>query len=136
MTAWPQWLIPTGDPSKHARVASLLLSGAEAEVIRASCGRQGEYFPTGYRQYHRLVKSQNIARNPQLSEQGYLVEDGEEASQGGRKARLLRLNDQLGYLVGLDIGATSIDVVLADVSGQVFQRRSEPADVRQAPDDF
>jgi glucokinase-like ROK family protein len=71
-----------------------------------------------------------------LLRKGYLVEAGEDASQGGRKARRLHLNDQLGFLVGLDIGATSIDAVLADVSGRVLQRRSEPSDVRQSPDTF
>jgi glucokinase-like ROK family protein len=66
----------------------------------------------------------------------FLLEVGEGASQGGRKPRLLRLNDQLGYLVGLDIGATSVDLALADVGGKVIRRHSEPADVRQPPDVF
>jgi glucokinase-like ROK family protein len=36
----------------------------------------------------------------------------------------------------MDIGATSIDLVLTDVGGKVIQSRSEPADVRQPPDAF
>ena len=47
---------------------------------------------------------------------------------------LLSINNQLGYLVGVDIGATSIDLALADVCGEILQRRSEPADVRNSPD--
>ncbi len=43
---------------------------------------------------------------------GYLIETGEGISQGGRKPRLLSINDRLGLLVGLDIGATSMDMVL------------------------
>ena len=119
------------------RLASvpIFLSRAEAEIVRilwrqATISRGDIGNVTGWSK----AKTSQLIQN--LLVKGYLVEDGEEASQGGRKARLLRLNEQLGYLVGLDIGATSIDVVLADVSGQVLQRRSEPADVRQPPDAF
>ena len=113
----------------------IFLSSAEAEVIRilwrqASISRPDIADITGWSK----AKTSQLIQT--LLSKGYLVEAGEEASQGGRKAQLLRLNDQLGYLVGLDIGATSIDVVLADVSGHVLQRRSEAADVRQAPDAF
>jgi glucokinase-like ROK family protein len=37
-------------------------------------------------------------------------------------------------VVGIDIGASSIEVALADVSGKVLQRHCEPADVRQPPE--
>jgi glucokinase-like ROK family protein len=63
-----------------------------------------------------------------------LVEIGEGASQGGRKPRLLRINDQLGYVAGIDIGATSLDVALADVTGSILQRCSEPTDVKLPPE--
>jgi glucokinase-like ROK family protein len=69
-----------------------------------------------------------------LVEKGYLVEVGEGVSQGGRKPRLLRINDQLGYIAGIDIGATSLDIALADVTGSVLQRCSEPTDVKLSPD--
>ena len=65
---------------------------------------------------------------------GYLVEIGEGASQGGRRPHLLRINNQLGYIAGIDIGATSLDVALADVSGLILQRCSEPTDVKLGPD--
>jgi glucokinase-like ROK family protein len=69
-----------------------------------------------------------------LVEKGYLVEVGEGVSQGGRKPRLLRINDQLGYIAGIDIGATSLDIALADVTGSILQRCSEPTDVKLSPD--
>jgi glucokinase-like ROK family protein len=69
-----------------------------------------------------------------LMEKGYLVEAGEGVSQGGRKPRLLRFNNQLGYIAGIDIGATSMDVALADVTGLIVQRRSEPTDVHLRPE--
>jgi glucokinase-like ROK family protein len=69
-----------------------------------------------------------------MVERGLLVEVGEGASQGGRRPHLLRINPQLGYIVGVDIGATSLDLTLADVSGQIVQRCSESADVRNRPE--
>jgi len=69
-----------------------------------------------------------------LVNKDYLVEIGEGASQGGRRPRLLRINNQLGYIAGIDIGATSLDVALADVSGLILQRRSEPTDVKLNPE--
>ena len=62
------------------------------------------------------------------------MEVGEGVSQGGRKPRLLRINNQLGYIAGIDIGATSLEIALADVTGSILQRRSEPTDVHLSPE--
>ena len=69
-----------------------------------------------------------------LVDKGYLLEIGEGVSQGGRKPRLLKINDQLGYIAGIDIGATSLDIALADVTGSVLRRCSEPTDVKLSPE--
>jgi glucokinase-like ROK family protein len=122
---------------KQARkqTAPILLSGDEAEVMRA-LGRQERISRTEISNITGWSKAKTSQEIRSLVAKGFLVDVGEGASQGGRKPRLLRLNDQLGYLVGMDIGATSIDLVLADVGGKVLQSRSEPADVRQPPDAF
>jgi glucokinase-like ROK family protein len=64
---------------------------------------------------------------------GFVVEVGEGDSGGGRRPRLLRLNSRLGYIAGVDIGATSIDLALADLNTQVLARDSTPAEVRGEP---
>jgi glucokinase-like ROK family protein len=64
---------------------------------------------------------------------GFLTEGGEGDSRGGRRPRLLRLNSHLGYMIGVDIGATSIDLALADLNARVLGRDSGPADVRDEP---
>jgi glucokinase-like ROK family protein len=69
-----------------------------------------------------------------LIKRNLVVEVGEGNSEGGRKPRLLSINNNLGFLIGVDIGMTSLDIALADVCGQVLERRSEPADVRDAPE--
>ena len=123
--------------AKTTRVTSvpIFLSRAEAEIVRI-LWRQPNVSRPDIANITGWSKAKTSQQVQSLLNKNYLVEDGEEASQGGRKARLLRLNDRIGYLVGLDIGATSIDVVLADVSGKVLQQRTEPADVRQPPDAF
>jgi glucokinase-like ROK family protein len=115
--------------------APILLSGDEAEVMR-SLARQERISRSEISSVTGWSKAKTSQEIRGLIGKGFLVEVGEGASQGGRKPRLLRLNDQLGYLVGLDIGATSIDLALADVGGKVIRRLSEPADVRQPPDLF
>lgn len=112
-----------------------MISRADAEVIRAlskqeQISRSEVAHITGW---SKAKTSQEIRR---LIDKGYLVEMGEGVSQGGRRPRLFRLNDRLGFLVGLDIGATSVDMVLSDIGGKVFERRSEPADVRNSPEEF
>ena len=128
---------PVKNNIKQARTqtAPILLSGDEAEVMRA-LGRQEKISRTEISNITGWSKAKTSQEIRSLVGKGFLVEVGEGASQGGRKPRLLRLNDQLGYLVGMDIGATSIDLVLTDVGGKVIQSRSEPADVRQPPDAF
>jgi glucokinase-like ROK family protein len=69
----------------------------------------------------------------QMISRGFLMEVGEGDSQGGRRPTMLRLNNQLGYLVGVDIGATSVDLALADLHAQVLARESGPTDVRADP---
>lgn len=63
-----------------------------------------------------------------------LMEIGEGDSRGGRKPRHLSLGDKLGYVAGIDLGATSLDLALADICGNIVQRCSESADVRDDPE--
>lgn len=65
-----------------------------------------------------------------LMELNILVEAGEGVSQGGRRPLILEINGQYGYVVGIDIGATSIDVAIADFRGEILAHQAEPADVR------
>lgn len=68
-----------------------------------------------------------------LVEQGLLAESGLQRSSGGRRAENLQINGALGVLVGIDIGATSIDVAVLAPDLGVLAHRGEPADVRQGP---
>lgn len=69
-----------------------------------------------------------------LVELKVLTEVGHGKSEGGRRPRLLDIHAGLGFIAGVDIGATSVDLALADFRGEILERRSESADVRDAPD--
>ncbi len=52
---------------------------------------------------------------------------------GGRRSKKFGLNGNLGLVAGIDIGATSIDLGIADFSGRLLVRHSEPALVKDGP---
>jgi glucokinase-like ROK family protein len=69
-----------------------------------------------------------------LLEEGVLAEVGYGESVGGRRPQMLDINAGLGYVAGIDIGATSVDLALADFSGKILARDSFMADVRVQPE--
>ena len=52
---------------------------------------------------------------------------------GGRRSKTFGLNGKLGLLAGIDIGATSIDLGIADFSGKLLARYAEPASIKDGP---
>ncbi len=52
---------------------------------------------------------------------------------GGRRSKNFSLNGDFGLVAGVDIGATSIDLGIADFSGKLLVRFSEPASVKDGP---
>lgn len=65
------------------------------------------------------------ARVRKLLTAGYVHEEGETESHGGRRARLLRFNARYGYVIGIDVGGHQVSVALADLAGELisFERR-------------
>ncbi|HSL44626.1 MAG TPA: ROK family transcriptional regulator [Anaerolineales bacterium] len=124
----------TSTKKKISRVtAPILVTSAEVEVMRA-LRRQGRISRSEISHITGWSKAKASQEIRILVDKGYLVEVGEGASQGGRKPRLLRINNQLGYVAGIDIGATSMDIALADVTGSILQHCSEATDVKLSPE--
>jgi len=67
-----------------------------------------------------------------LERYGLVEPAGHAASRGGRRSTMVRLADNL-RLVGVDVGATSIDVGVTDARCEVLAHASEPCDIRQGP---
>ncbi len=53
---------------------------------------------------------------------------------GGRRPKLLGINPKGGYVVGVDIGATHLGLLLSDLSAQVVHAIEIPFDVSQGPE--
>jgi glucokinase-like ROK family protein len=113
--------------------APVVLSAAEAEIMRVlrKNGQTSRPEITSITGWSRAKTSQEISA---MIEKGFLVETGKGLSKGGRKPRLLFLNNGLGFVVGVDIGATSVEIALADMNGKILTRLAEQADVRQPPE--
>jgi glucokinase-like ROK family protein len=109
------------------------VNSAEVEIMRA-LRRQGRISRSEISSITGWSKAKASQEIRSLVDKGYLVEVGEGVSQGGRRPRILRINDQLGYIGGIDIGATSLDIALADVTGSILQRCSVPTDVKWPPE--
>ncbi|TDC76376.1 ROK family transcriptional regulator [Streptomyces hainanensis] len=68
-----------------------------------------------------------------LEELGFVEKAGHAASSGGRRSGLVRLSSRLRF-VGVDIGATSLDVAVTDGRLSVLEHLAEPCDVRAGPE--
>lgn len=128
-----QRVVSAGKQKSYVK-APVLLSAAEAEVMRVlrKNGQTSRAEITNVTGWSRAKASQEVNT---LIKRGYLMDVGEGISKGGRKPRLLRFNSRLGYVVGIDIGATSLEIALADINGSILDRVTEPADVRQPAED-
>lgn len=69
----------------------------------------------------------------ELFSSGLIHEPGLAPSTGGRKARLLQLNPKAGYIVAVDLGATSLDVAVTDMHVKVLAHESRAVDVAEGP---
>ena len=80
-----------------------------------------------------LSRSIVTQRVNELLVRGFLVESV-APSTGGRPPKRLEFRADAGHVLVADIGATSIDVALADATGAILARDSEAADVSSGPE--
>ncbi len=99
-------LEPRGRPLSHA---VLDLIWEERQVSRADIARQ-----TGL---SRSTVSEIVSS---LLETGLIHESGDGPSRGGRPPILLKFNDEAHVILGVDMGATHVSVVLTDLRGKVL----------------
>ncbi len=62
-----------------------------------------------------------------------IVSNQSKEYTGGRHSKTYSLNGKLGLVVGVDIGATSIDIGISDFSGKLLHRYGETALVKNGP---
>ena len=81
-----------------------------------------------------LGRAVTVQRVEELIGRGLIVGDGLGASSGGRAPRALRFNVGAGHILVADLGATSIGVGIADLSGNLVEQIEEPADITDGPE--
>lgn len=69
-----------------------------------------------------------------LIERGVITETGSAAHSGGRRARTLGFHPGVGLLLGMDFGATHLDIALAGPDLKVLARRHVVLDIADGPD--
>ncbi len=82
----------------------------------------------------RLSRSKLAVELDRLTEIGLVESQGLAASRGGRRSSIVALAAGLRF-VGIDIGATSVDVAVTDAELRVLGQVSESIDVRRGPDE-
>lgn len=112
--------------------APLIVSAHEAHII-AALRKHDTISRTDIARLTGWSRPKVTAEVGKLAKRGILIEGGEGASQGGRRPRLLRFNHQLGHIVGVDLGATSMDLAIADLNAQILARDCASVDVRDEP---
>jgi len=95
---------------------------------RGSCTRAQLVEATGL---SRALIGQRLAA---LADYGLVAEGGVGPSTGGRAPRTVRFCADAGHLLVADLGATSIDVAVADLAGQILEHAAEPADIAAGPE--
>lgn len=103
----------------QARLLRLLRDGGPNS--RAQLGDQVE-----------LSRSKLAVEIDRLLETGLVVADGFAASRGGRRSHNVRLAPSL-RLLGVDIGATSVDVAVTNAELEILGHLTQPMDVREGP---
>lgn len=107
-------------PAAEAKALAALRQGGA--LSRAELGAA-----LGYSRAHITAVTRS------LLERGIIEKREMGESKGGRRPRLYGINGRLGYVVGADIGATSLDLALAGFDGGILERVAEAADVREEP---
>jgi len=108
------------------------ITGAEKKLVEL-VREHGEFTKAG------LVTSTDYSRTKitsclaSLLDKKIIIENKATEYSGGRRSKTFSLNGKLGLVSGIDIGATSIDVCVADFSGRLLVRFAEPASVRDGP---
>jgi glucokinase-like ROK family protein len=125
--------LTTGSSKDLFIKAPIFLTAEEAEIM-APLKKNGQTTRSEIMTLTGWSKAKISQDVNALIRKGYLTEVGDGNSTGGRKPRMLRINNQLGYVVGIDIGATSLDIALANATGVIIDREAEAADVRRAPE--
>jgi glucokinase-like ROK family protein len=100
-----------------------MIRGAPGSISRAQIAQTLE-----------LSRSTVSAIVEELVDAGLLVERGAGISRGGRRPIVLDINPDAGRVVGVDVGATHLYVLVADLLGRVVGTFESPLSIADGPE--
>ncbi|MBN2146024.1 MAG: ROK family transcriptional regulator [Anaerolineales bacterium] len=68
-----------------------------------------------------------------LQREGLVHETANSSTTGGRRSILLEINPRYGHLLGIDVGASHLGIVVTDFSARVLEEREFPFAVDDGP---
>jgi glucokinase-like ROK family protein len=95
--------------------------------------RYGEFSKADLVNFTEYSRTKITSCIDSLLEKKIIIANNATEYSGGRRSKTYGLNGKLGLVAGVDIGATSIDLGIADFSGNLLVRYSEPASVKDGP---
>jgi glucokinase-like ROK family protein len=81
--------------------------------------------------YSRSTVSLNCDK---LLDSGLIVEEGIMSGNGKGKRTKLKINGDAGLIIGIELGATSCEIGLCDLSAKILDFNSSPVDISLGPD--
>lgn len=81
-----------------------------------------------------LAPSTVSLRVDALMRLGLVRDSGADESRGGRRARLLEVDNSAGFVAALDVGANHVKIALADLSGNFLLVNEQAASFGEGPD--
>jgi glucokinase-like ROK family protein len=125
--AKPPWLLRAeGLPGRQS------VTSAERNLVDL-VRRQGEATKTDLVALTEYSRTKISACIGSLLQKGILVANQSTEYSGGRRARSYRLNERLGLVAGVQIGATGVELGIADFSGRILVQQEEDTAVRDGP---
>jgi glucokinase-like ROK family protein len=122
--------VTTSDVTGQTRGRSVTLPESLLDLIRVrgTATRAELVEETGW---GRTVLTQRLT---ELMEIGLVSEAGTGRSTGGRAPREVRFRREAAAVVGVNLGATSIDIAVTDLAGEPLATYEESWDIAQGPE--
>jgi glucokinase-like ROK family protein len=124
--------LPSVAGGKVFASACLSVSPFEMELIR-KIRKQGEITKTDLVTSTVYSRSKITSCLSALLDKQFIKPAGPGDFTGGRRSVKYSMNGEIGLVAGIDIGATSFDIVLADLAGKICHRFNQPSNVKDGP---
>jgi len=111
----------------------LVENRVQSDIMKFACAEAGPISRSRLTGLIGVSRSKVSMEVQQLLEAGLLVDNGLAKSDGGRRSSLLSIPRSAGVIAAVDLGATSIEVALTKLGGEILVCRSEPADIKDGP---